>query len=87
MSIIPVLGRLSQEDSEFKASLDYIVRPSQNNKKRPGTVVHTYNPSYSGGRNQKDFHLPPVQAKSETLSQIIPNMHTHKEAGRVAQVV
>jgi hypothetical protein len=30
----------------------------------PGKVVHTYNPSYSGGRNGKDPSMKPVQAKS-----------------------
>jgi hypothetical protein len=34
MSIIPVLGRLRQEDREFEASLDYILRLSLKNKSK-----------------------------------------------------
>jgi hypothetical protein len=32
-SITPLLRRLRQEDHEFKATLDYITRPSQNKSK------------------------------------------------------
>jgi hypothetical protein len=36
-------------------------------------VAHTYNPSYSGGRDQEDWGLKPTQANSyETLSQKNP---------------
>jgi hypothetical protein len=42
---MPVLGKLKQEDHEFKASLCYIVRPYLKNKKgqkghRKTTVVY-----------------------------------------------
>jgi hypothetical protein len=32
-------------------------------------VAHTYNPSYSGGRDQEDNGLKPAQAKSWKKSQ------------------
>jgi hypothetical protein len=34
MPIIAELGRLGQEDTKFKASLDHIVRPCLNKKKK-----------------------------------------------------
>jgi hypothetical protein len=38
MSLIPVLGRLRQENGKFKASLGYTVRPClKNNKKNHQT--------------------------------------------------
>jgi hypothetical protein len=56
MHVIPALGRLRQEDSDFQASLDYIGSSAslgyetlfQKKKKRkiqPGVVVHACNPS------------------------------------------
>jgi hypothetical protein len=35
MTIIPVFGRLRQEDSEFKASLGYIQTPNLKNNNNP----------------------------------------------------
>jgi hypothetical protein len=32
-------------------------------KKKPVLVAHTYNPSYSGGRDQEDHGSKPAQAK------------------------
>jgi hypothetical protein len=38
----------------------------------PGTVAYAYNPSYSGGRDQKDYSSSPAGKKvSKTLSQQI----------------
>jgi hypothetical protein len=48
-------------------------------------VAHTYNPSYSGGRDQEDHGSKPVRANSSQhyLEKIL---HTHKKkVGRVAQ--
>jgi hypothetical protein len=39
MPVIPVLGRLKQEDHKFEASPDYIVRPYLNNNKTK-TIVN-----------------------------------------------
>jgi hypothetical protein len=51
-SVISVLGRLRQEDLEFKASVGYTVRPClKNQKQKPRSVAHTCYPSYSGGRD------------------------------------
>jgi hypothetical protein len=45
-------------------------------------VAPTYNPSYSGGRDQEDCSLEPAQANSsQDLISKIPNKHTKK--GRV----
>jgi hypothetical protein len=48
-------------------------------------VAHTYNPSYSGGRDQEDrVQSQPGQVVLETLSQKNPSQ---KRVGRVAQGV
>jgi hypothetical protein len=46
-------------------------------------VAHSYNPSCSGGRDQKDRYSESVQVKSQTLSQ---KYQTQKRAGGVPQV-
>jgi hypothetical protein len=43
LPVIPALRRLRQED------LSYTMRPYLK-EKRPGTVAHSYNPSYLGSR-------------------------------------
>jgi hypothetical protein len=48
-------------------------------------VVHAYNLSYSGGRDQKDCDLKPVQANSSRDP--ISNKPSQKWAGEVAQGV
>jgi hypothetical protein len=48
-------------------------------------VVHTYNPSYSGGRYQEDHSLKPAQANS--LWDPILKNPSQKSAGGVAQGV
>jgi hypothetical protein len=58
-------------------------------------VAYACNPSYSGGRDQEDGGLKPVQAVCETLSQKnLSHTHTHththikkKRAGGVVQGV
>jgi hypothetical protein len=48
-------------------------------------VAHAYNPSYSGGRDQKDCGSKQSQANSlQYLSEENPS---HKRAGRVVQGV
>jgi hypothetical protein len=47
-------------------------------------VAHTYNPSYSGGRDQEDWDSKPAQADSENLSGKHPSL---KRAVDVAQVI
>jgi hypothetical protein len=37
--MIPTLGRLGQEDQEFKVSLNYILRPSLKKKKKKFPVM------------------------------------------------
>jgi hypothetical protein len=51
-------------------------------------VAYTYNPSYSGGRAEKDLNSKPAlgQLVHKTLSQKYPT-HTKKRTGRVAQVI
>jgi hypothetical protein len=49
MTAIPVPGRLGHEDSEFKASLDYIVRPCHKTKQNKQNETHstqTWNPQW-----------------------------------------
>jgi hypothetical protein len=49
-AIITALGRLGQEDQEFKASLCYIVRSClKNNFFHWALVAHAHNPSFLGG--------------------------------------
>jgi hypothetical protein len=48
-------------------------------------VAHACNPSYSGGRDQKDHGLKPAQANS-SQDPILKKTFT-KRAGRVAQDV
>jgi hypothetical protein len=45
-------------------------------------VAHTYNPSYSGGRNQEDLGSKPGKIVHETLSQ--KTLHKNRTGG-VAQ--
>jgi hypothetical protein len=35
-SVVPALGRLRQKDCEFKANLDYIVRPYEKEGRKEG---------------------------------------------------
>ena len=46
-AVIPILGRLRQEDHRFKASLSNLARPcfKIKNKIELGVVAHTCNPS------------------------------------------
>jgi hypothetical protein len=46
-------------------------------------VVHTFNPSYSGGRNQEDLSLKPGQANNS--GDPISKIPITKRAGGVAQ--
>jgi hypothetical protein len=39
MSVIPALGRLRQEDWEFKTTLAYIARPCLKRKKNLGFII------------------------------------------------
>jgi hypothetical protein len=48
-------------------------------------MAHTYNPSYSGGRDQKDCGLNPAQANSSW--DYHEKYSTKKRASGVAQVV
>jgi hypothetical protein len=63
MSIIPTLESLRQEDHKFEVTLGYIVKPCLNSKKSQALVVHIYNPSYSGGRDQENQDSKPAWAK------------------------
>jgi hypothetical protein len=47
-------------------------------------VAHTWNPSYSGGRDQEDHSSKPAQAKSSTRPYLKKNLHKNR-AGGVAQ--
>jgi hypothetical protein len=40
MPVIPALGRLRQEDQEFKASLNYIARKKKKRKKERKSTKH-----------------------------------------------
>jgi hypothetical protein len=46
-------------------------------------MAHTYNPSYSGGRDQEDHSLKPGQIVCETLSRKTPSQ---KRAGVAPEV-
>jgi hypothetical protein len=48
-------------------------------------VSHTYNPRYSGGRDQEDHGSKSTQANS--LQDLISKTPSHKRAGGVAQDV
>ena len=45
MPVIPVFGRLRQEDHRFVASLSILVRPCFKIQNKPGVVAQVYNPS------------------------------------------
>jgi hypothetical protein len=45
MHVILVLETLRQEDGKFKASLGYIVRPSQNNNKKKDELFFFFGPT------------------------------------------
>jgi hypothetical protein len=64
--IIPALGRLRQEDYEFKASMDYIARLPLKKKKKKSRMLmaHTCNPCSSGVRDQEDHGTKPAQGNS-----------------------
>ena len=73
--VIPVLGRLREEDQRLKASLSNLVRPcfKIKNKKgvgKPGVVAHTCNPSAweaeTGGLQ--------VHSQPQLLSEALPNL-------------
>jgi hypothetical protein len=55
------------------------------NKYKPGTMGHTCNPSYSGGRDQEDHSSEPAWANS--LRDTISKGPSQKRAGGVAQGV
>jgi hypothetical protein len=40
MPVIPALGRLKQEDHEFKANLVYIARPCLKRTRKETTITH-----------------------------------------------
>jgi hypothetical protein len=51
-------------------------------------VAHTCNPTYSGGRDQKDHGSKPAQANSSRVPILKKTYHTHKKrAGGVPQGV
>jgi hypothetical protein len=65
ISVIPTLKRLRQEDLEFKVSLGYVARSClKKTKTSQALVAHSYNPSYSGDRDQEDCGLKPARANS-----------------------
>jgi hypothetical protein len=67
--IIPMLGRLRQEDSELEVSLDYLARSCLRKTTSRMLVAHACNPSYVGGWDQEDYNLKePKQIVHETLS-------------------
>jgi hypothetical protein len=71
MHVIPALGRLRQEDPEFKARIDHIGRPCLKKRKwkeivSPVMVVHTCNPSTreaEAGRCHPELHIKILSKK------------------------
>jgi hypothetical protein len=48
-----------------------MLRPASLKANSAGTVAHTYNPSYSGGRDRESHGSRKAKANSKTLSQPI----------------
>jgi hypothetical protein len=64
-SVIPALGRLKQEDSEFKASLGYILRPCFKKKKKGVGEIREYSPNIEKEINTKFTQSLPENRRRE----------------------
>jgi hypothetical protein len=48
-----VTQRLQKKENRKKNPTEQVVNAENKNENKPGTMAHTCNPSYSGGRDQE----------------------------------
>jgi hypothetical protein len=70
----------------FFASWHNIPLPLQKFQKQPDHVVHTCNPSHSGGRDEEDCVSKPTQA-NRSQDSVLKKHPSRKRAGGVVQSV